>query len=462
MPVSPNAFARDFLCEHTTAKSRVYALVTAPGRPNTLKAVLTCTDQVLAERIASVLASIAQGGEGIALAAEAETIIAQLPAAPAASLREALAQLREMHWAAADASPVTWDQLEIGDDDHPGPARRDEQARTPDDARLAQLTGKVVRTIQMSEYHVHDAARLLAAAVADGWPALSEKEDDTDPDDDLIGAVMHFAGTEWDVPGADLVSEESQAELLAVSAGDELADWQRKPIEASFWTGWRLRAEDDESSGSRPDFTALFPVESCGCERDDCEICTGWQLTPRTADALHSALSVLSDQAYDDVAERGNAPVEPGDRDDWWVFDRLPRLTWTQDAHWRRRFARACDDLVTDLEKGEVPEPRSNAEEMALHLAIRDAPRWLEVADENEGPHNQLPEHRDDYDWDLYSEMLFQDHDVLMLFNEGLDGIEDPGDPLNREAGMGDLRPAAWFEFFNNVEPRDPNRVFRR
>jgi len=27
---------------------------------------------------------------------------------------------------------------------------------------------------------------------------------------------------------------------------------------------------------------------------------------------------------------------------------------------------------------------------------------------------------------------------------------------------MGDMRPGAWFEYFNNVEPRDASRGFRR
>jgi hypothetical protein len=76
--------------------------------------------------------------------------------------------------------------------------------------------------------------------------------------------------------------------------------------------------------------------------------------------------------------------------------------------------------------------------------------------------HAALPEHNDDYTWDDCSELLFQDHDVLMLFNDSLDGFEDPATDLNKESGAGDLRPQAWFDFFANEEPRDPNRGFRR
>ena len=145
------------------------------------------------------------------------------------------------------------------------------------------------------------------------------------------------------------------------------------------------------------------------------------------------------------------------------MFGRLPRITWQTDADWRRQFARACEDLSSDLYAGHWPTPRSNAEEMALHLAIKDAPGYLQMAqDSGDKRHAALPEHVDDYSWDTCSELLFQDHDVLMLFDQSLDGFEDPSTDINKNSGVGDLRPQAWFEFFNNVEPRDPNRDFRR
>lgn len=48
----------------------------------------------------------------------------------------------------------------------------------------------------------------------------------------------------------------------------------------------------------------------------------------------------------------------------------------------------------------------------------------------------------------MYLSVLFQDHDVLALFQPGLDGIEAPAIEANCEIGMGDYRPAAWFEPF--------------
>ncbi|MBV6695724.1 hypothetical protein KV557_01125 [Kitasatospora aureofaciens] len=57
---------------------------------------------------------------------------------------------------------------------------------------------------------------------------------------------------------------------------------------------------------------------------------------------------------------------------------------------------------------------------------------------------------------------LFQDTDILMLFIPYLDCTEDPDDTANQAMGIGDMRPAAWFEPFGNVDARDPKRGFRR
>jgi hypothetical protein len=469
-------FPRDFLCEHTPSKSRVFAVFSSPDRPDTLKAVLTCTNPLLAQRAASVLTSLALTGGGPMTDADAEAIRTALPPAPAASFYEACQRLRNRVWPDADASPVERDQVRVPDEDDLTPALRDEKARTPSGARLGQLTGKVFRIIQFAEYHVYDAGRLLHAAAADGWPPVSAEDDDADPDDDLLDALMHLAGASPDVPGADAICRESTGQQLTIDAGDELAGWRPEPVTAAFG-GWRPRTEPSSNPGNdqddgnpiEPDFAALFPVRSCGRdhadwdEKAECDVCGDWQLTPRTADLIYTALESLSDEAYDDAEERGDEPVSGKNAGNWCFFGRLPQITWGMDAGWRRQVARACEDLARDLAAGDWPTPRNNAEEMALHLAIRDAPGYLEMRqDAGDERHDALPGHHDDYDWDMCSEILFQDHDVLLLYDERLDGIEDPGNDLNQEAGMGDLRPSAWFKFFNNVEPRDPSRGFRR
>jgi hypothetical protein len=458
---------RDFLCEHAPSKSRVFAVLASPGEPNTLKAVLTCTDPVLAQRAADMLAALARSGGGDAINVSAEEIEAALPAAPAASFREACQRLRDQQWPETDAGPVRWDQFRSADEKGRTPARRDEATRTPSDARLGELTGKAFRVLQFLEYHVHDASRLLAAARADGF---SSSPDDDDPDD-LLGAVMHMADTGREVPGADIISQESTGQSLIAADADELADWQEEPITAEFSSGWRLRGEESSNhEPAGPDFAALFPARSCDVDHadedevDDCEICGDWQLSPRTVDMLYTALENLSDEAYDDADDHGDELVpSKNDADDWSLFDRLPGVTRRMNAEWRRQFGRACEDLAQDLEAGQWPQLRCTAEEMAMHLAIQDAPTYLEMSqDSGDKRHESLPEHRDDYDWHMCSQVFFEDHDVLMLYDASMDGFEDPGDDLNREYGVGDLRPVAWFKPFAHLEPRDPDRGFRR
>ncbi len=169
----------------------------------------------------------------------------------------------------------------------------------------------------------------------------------------------------------------------------------------------------------------------------------------------------MAGQAYDDIEQHGDEPVL--DEGDWAVFGRYPRITWRQDAVWRRQAARAYDDLTADLAVGKWLLPTCPGEEMALHLLLDDV--GPAVDDDRVGFEEtlaRLPEHPDDLNWDMAYEVLFQDTDILDLFNVKLDGIEDPRDHYNREIGMGDYRPQAWFKPFANMGPRDGRRPFRR
>lgn len=209
-----------------------------------------------------------------------------------------------------------------------------------------------------------------------------------------------------------------------------------------------------------PDFAALFTV--CRCRKASCTACAGFQMTPRTVAVLWSVAQVLADYGYDDVEKHGSDPLP--ERTGWSLFDRYPRLTWSQDATWRRRAARAYDDLVGDLAAGEWPLPTCPAEELALHLILEDAPPAVEDGwtGLDEAAFDSLPEHPDDLDWDAMPDVLLQDTDILHLFEPGLDGIDDPHDALNTAMAIGDYRPSAWFKTFANMQQRDEHRGFRR
>jgi|GEM_PF-1237699 len=221
-----------------------------------------------------------------------------------------------------------------------------------------------------------------------------------------------------------------------------------------------VSARDEERDGpaSWPRFDVLFAP--CSCDQDSCDDCAGFQLTARTAAVLWIALGLLADQAYEDVETHGDNPVD--DARDWFLFDEYPRITFGQDAVWRRQAARCFDDLAGDLAAGRWPSPRCAGEEMALHLALNLAPDILDDGGSLADRVERLPSHPRDLDWDACVDGLFQDTDILALFNESLDGIEDPDTAMNREAGVGDYRPAAWFKPFDNQEPRDGRRPFRR
>lgn len=57
-----------------------------------------------------------------------------------------------------------------------------------------------------------------------------------------------------------------------------------------------------------------------------------------------------------------------------------------------------------------------------------------------------------DGDFDAVRELLFRDHDVLLLFDASLDGIEDPEAGL-AEHGPANLHPNAWFLPFADQGP---------
>ncbi|WIA10568.1 hypothetical protein OEZ85_010755 [Tetradesmus obliquus] len=104
--------------------------------------------------------------------------------------------------------------------------------------------------------------------------------------------------------------------------------------------------------------------------------------------------------------------------------------------------------LVRRLEKGPVPRPNCTAEEFALHRIISMARDfWHDgvddaVADVIEA----LPCSTLDEDFDLVSEVAFQDHDVLMLFDTPR-LIHPSG--LAQNFGLANLHPDGWFKPFD-------------
>jgi hypothetical protein len=177
---------------------------------------------------------------------------------------------------------------------------------------------------------------------------------------------------------------------------------------------------------AQPDFATIYDDE--------------WPVTPRMAAYLWSAALFIADTHRDGIQLD-------------MLRDELPPVArrLTDDA-WMRRFVSSFDALATRLATGGFAGEQlasCTAEEMALHVLIDLAEAF--VSDGILATQEHLPAHgEDDTDFEVAREVLFRDHDVLMLFNAALDGIEDESNDLNGEFRFANLHPRDWFVTFDD------------
>lgn len=209
----------------------------------------------------------------------------------------------------------------------------------------------------------------------------------------------------------------------------------------------------DASQFAFPDFATLF-ADDAAANAD-----YKWKLTPRTAYALWEAADNLADLAWEELDHLGDTPIDPEPDQYVSVFGRYPKLVWGEDRLWREHAVAAFEDLRDALGAGERVLPRTPAEEMALWAIVEDTRIRAELdLDRME----DLPTHRDDLSDDM-EEYLFHDHDILLLFNQLMPGVEDPDDPMHDVVpDIADYRPEAWFDTFWNDPPRHPDRASYR
>lgn len=163
-------------------------------------------------------------------------------------------------------------------------------------------------------------------------------------------------------------------------------------------------------------------------------------VTPRQRVWIAAAAHQLTAHAISDVERFGDNSVDAVGG--WLLFDRLPDITWTLDSHWRLRFAQCGSALADDVAAIGAPIPRCTGEELMLHLVLRcaetmtaDPARTVGVAAAD-----------GDHDWNLLSEVLFQHHDVLMLY----DGFTP--EQVTEMSGV-HIAPANWFDQFGTHLP---------
>ncbi|MEV8415569.1 hypothetical protein AB0P45_18395 [Streptomyces niveus] len=281
-----------------------------------------------------------------------------------------------------------------------------------------------------------------------------------------LGALHEIEGR-WHEAAACYERAAGQGDTLAMRLRGVIAQRHRQDDEAHEWYVRAAEGGDavaiaffNEPGIYRPEMGHELGSETWDPNAEwDEEDEEPWQMTARTSRILSCNLEILADMAHDELTELGDQPVSQNSFGIFFAL--LPASTWNQPRHWRRGVLRALDDLNEDITLGRSPHPRCAAEELALHFALQSASAMTcdepdLVAEFTQG----LPEQQGDYDWDVCSDLLFQDHDVLFLYDPMLQGLEHPDNPLNQRMGIGDLRPEGWFEEFGNTSPRDPSRGF--
>jgi hypothetical protein len=117
------------------------------------------------------------------------------------------------------------------------------------------------------------------------------------------------------------------------------------------------------------------------------------------------------------------------------------------DDVWMERFVACFEALATRLARGRFASSQlasCTGEELALHLVIDSAEAG--VSDDVIPMDDSLPADPErDRDFEWAREVLFRDHDVLLLFNPSLDGIEDNDSDLSQRHMFANLHPQRWF-----------------
>lgn len=182
----------------------------------------------------------------------------------------------------------------------------------------------------------------------------------------------------------------------------------------------------------------------------------------RTLRLLEATCEILADTAFEVLEDIGGSPVDLHENETL-VFSDMPVITWRQGVDWRLQMVRCFDDLADDIRKGGWPHPTCTGEEMALHLAISKASTMVIdetdlVAEFVKG----VPPHHEDWDWGLCISVLFEDTDVLFLYEPWSQGIESSDHHVNQFMGIANLEAEDWFEPFYGDSDRDPNRGLRQ
>ncbi|MFV8142266.1 hypothetical protein ACNQR7_32265 [Mycolicibacterium senegalense] len=163
------------------------------------------------------------------------------------------------------------------------------------------------------------------------------------------------------------------------------------------------------------------------------------EVGPRRRDLIVAAAEQVAADVQADATLLGTAAITRQNRRQLRILGDMPAQTFRQSQFWRHQFAAAAQRLGEDARRWGAPIPRCSGEEMALHFILRRA-----AVDDTDLPAERAcdwPDEQNPHGWgDLY-EYLFQDHDVLLLFDMPSDAAESVIDTVN-------LHPDRWFSEF--------------
>lgn len=170
--------------------------------------------------------------------------------------------------------------------------------------------------------------------------------------------------------------------------------------------------------------------------------CEWFGLTPLLAWTLVASLEILGDQW---ASMPGELDVPPCAQ------------RFTHDEEFCERMKRSAHYLAEQLASGrsDAVIARCTADEVNLAMALSDTSWIVEVTGPVPPVLSEASVRGLESDAEAASDILFNDHDVLMLWNPMLDGIENDAETL-AHLGSAGLHPSRWFEPFLHVKEPIP------
>jgi hypothetical protein len=164
---------------------------------------------------------------------------------------------------------------------------------------------------------------------------------------------------------------------------------------------------------------------------------------PRRRAQIAAAARALADDIRADADRLGTAAIHTSNRTQLHVLGWLPQQTFAQSRFWRYQLAAAAEALADETERWGAPVPRCTGEEMVLHLTLHRAAAAAGCPREQVFAWPTDPTR--DNGWGDLFEYLFQDHDVLMLYDVPEYGMSD--------MGTVNIEPLQWFTEFSLPYP---------